>query len=39
VELNNILKIYTKMVNIPIKTLLQKLDEASGDFVILDNYV
>ena len=39
VELNNIMKVYTKMVNLPIKTLLRKLDEASGDFVILDNFV
>lgn len=27
------------MVGVPIKTLLQKLDEASGDFVILDNFI
>ena len=33
------MKVYTKMVNLPIKTLLRKLDEASGDFVILDNFV
>ena len=39
VELNNIMKIYTRMVNIPIKTLLRMLDEASGDFLVLDNFV
>ena len=38
-ELNDILKIYSKMVNIPIKTLLEKLDQVSGDFTQLDNYI
>jgi hypothetical protein len=27
------------MVNVPIKTLLEKLDQVSGDFVQLDNYI
>lgn len=38
-ELNDILKLYSKMVNIPIKTLLQQLDQVSGDFMQLDNYI
>ena len=38
-ELNDILKLYSKMVNLPIKTLVEKLDQVSGDFVQLDNYI
>lgn len=38
-ELNDILKIYSKMVNIPVKTLLERLDQVSGDFIQLDNYI
>lgn len=38
-ELNDILKLYSKMVNIPIKTLLERLDQVSGDFLQLDNYI
>ena len=38
-ELNDIMKLYSKMVNIPIKTLLEKLDQVSGDFLQLDNYI
>lgn len=37
-ELNDILKLYSKMVNIPIKTLLERLEQVSGDFLELDNY-
>jgi hypothetical protein len=38
-ELNDILKLYSKMVNVPIKTLLERLDQVSGDFLQLDNYL
>lgn len=38
-ELYKILKLYSKMVNIPIKTLLERLDQVSGDFTQLDNFV
>jgi len=27
------------MVNIPVKTLIEKLDQLSGDLVELDNYI
>jgi len=27
------------MVNLPIKTLLERLDQVSGDFAQLDNYI
>lgn len=38
-ELNDIMKLYSKMVNIPIKTLLERLDQVSGDFLQLDNFI
>lgn len=38
-ELNDILKLYSKMVNVPIKVLLERLDQVSGDFTQLDNFV
>ena len=38
-ELNDVLKLYSKMVNIPVKTLAEKLDKLSGDLVELDNYI
>jgi len=38
-ELNEVLRIYSKMVNIPVKELLEKLDKLSGDLVSLDNYI
>jgi len=38
-ELNEVLRIYSKMVNIPVKDLLEKLDKLSGDLVTLDNYI
>jgi hypothetical protein len=38
-ELNEVLRIYSKMVNIPVKDLLDKLDRLSGDIVALDNYI
>jgi hypothetical protein len=38
-NLNDILKLYSKMVNIPIKTLLERLDQVSGDFLQLDNFI
>ena len=38
-ELNDIMKLYAKMVNVPIRTLLEKLDQVSGDFMQLDNYI
>jgi hypothetical protein len=38
-ELNDILKLYSKMVNVPIKTLLERLDQVSGDFTQLDNFI
>ena len=30
---------YSRMVNIPVKTLLEWLDQVSGDFCVLDAYV
>ena len=38
-ELNETLRAYSKMVNIPMKTLVQKLHQVSGDLVELDKYV
>lgn len=38
-ELNEILKLYSKMVNVPIRTLLERLDQVSGDFTQLDNFI
>lgn len=38
-QLNDILKMYSKMVNVPIKTLLERLDQVSGDFTQLDNFI
>ncbi len=38
-ELNEVLRIYSKMVNIPVKDLLEKLDKLSGDLVSLDSYI
>ena len=38
-ELNNILSIYSKVMNVPVKFLLEKLDEVSGDLLALDKYV
>lgn len=38
-DLNDVLKLYSKMVNIPIKTLLERLDQLSGDFNQLDAYI
>lgn len=38
-ELNHILSIYSKMMGVPVKFLLEKLDEVSGDLVALDRYV
>ncbi len=38
-ELNDIMKLYSRMVNVPIKTLLERLDQVSGDFTQLDNFV
>lgn len=38
-ELNEVMRVYSKMVNMPIKTLLELLDQLSGDFVQLDNYI
>lgn len=38
-ELNEVLRIYSKIVNIPVKDLLEKLDKLSGDLVALDNYI
>ena len=38
-ELNEVLKLYSKMVNVPVKTLTEKLDQLSGDLVELDNYI
>jgi hypothetical protein len=33
------MRIYSKMVNIPVKDLLEKLDKLSGDLVALDSYI
>ena len=38
-ELNDVLKLYSKMVNIPIKILLERLDQVSGDFSQLDAFI
>ena len=38
-DLNEVMKMYSRMVNIPIKTLLEKLDQVSGDFNQLDAYI
>jgi len=38
-ELRDILKLCSKMVNLPILTLLEKLDQVYGDFIQLDNYI
>lgn len=38
-ELNEVLRIYSKMVNIPVRDLLEKLDKLSGDLVALDSYI
>jgi|JI61114C2RNA_FD_contig_41_3942174_length_895_multi_7_in_0_out_0_1 hypothetical protein len=38
-ELNNILSIYSKMMGVSVKFLLEKLDEVSGDLLALDKYV
>lgn len=38
-QLNEVIKVYSKMVNVPIKTLLEWLDQVSGDFVQLDNFI
>jgi hypothetical protein len=38
-ELNDVLKLYNKMVSVPIKTLLERLDQVSGDFTQLDNFI
>lgn len=38
-ELNNVLSVYSKMVNVPIPYLIEKLDQASGDLVTLDRYI
>lgn len=38
-ELSEILKLYSKMVNVPVQTLSEKLDQLSGDITELDNYI
>lgn len=38
-DLNEVMKMYSRMVNIPIKSLLEKLDQVSGDFTQLDAYI
>lgn len=38
-ELNNVLSVYSKVVGMPVKALLEKLDEVSGDLIALDKYV
>ena len=38
-ELSEILKLYSKMVNVPVQTLTEKLDQLSGDITELDNYI
>lgn len=38
-ELSEVLKLYSKMVNVPVETLTEKLDQLSGDIVELDNYI
>jgi hypothetical protein len=34
-----VIKLYSKMVNIPARTLIEKLDQLSGNLVELDNYI
>lgn len=38
-ELSEVLKLYSKMVNVPMRVLVEKLDQVSGDLVELDNYI
>lgn len=38
-ELSDVLKLYSKMINMPVKTLAEKLDQLSGDLVALDSYI
>ena len=38
-ELHETLRVYSKMVDIPMKVLLAKLDQVSGDLIELDKYV
>jgi hypothetical protein len=38
-ELSEVIKLYSKMVNVSVKTLTEKLDQLSGDLVALDNYI
>ena len=38
-ELNEVLRIYSKMVNMSHSSLLEKLDQVSGDLVELDTYI
>lgn len=38
-ELNNVLSVYSKMVNVPVQYLIEKLDQVSGDLVTLDRYI
>lgn len=38
-ELSDVLKLYSKMVNVSVKTLTERLDQLSGDLVALDNYI
>lgn len=38
-ELSEILKLYSKMVNVPVQTLTEKLDQLSGDIANLDHYI
>ncbi len=33
------MRIYAKIVSVPVKDLLEKFDKLSGDFVALDNYI
>jgi hypothetical protein len=37
--LNEVLRVYSKMVNVSVKDLLEILDKLSGDMVLLDNYI
>ena len=38
-QLSEVLKLYSKMVNVPVKSLTEKLDQLSGDLVALDHYI
>lgn len=38
-QLNDVVRMYSKMVNIPVKTILERLDQVSGDLTALDNYI